>query len=171
MDFEKLYQHSALLRLWLNLFIMIIIIVVVVFNSIIIIIIIHCCRCLHFHHYHPQGVGYAATVMACWLNVYYIVVLSWGLYYFWSSLSTGAAFPPGPQFCISWLFFEEKNSHNLKFFSKIFSQFEFSVKYSPNFDFSDLPWRTCENDWNTPSCRSPYEHKVMITDYYWHYHE
>ena len=36
MDFEKLYQHSALLRLWLNLFIMIIIIVVVVFNSIII---------------------------------------------------------------------------------------------------------------------------------------
>jgi len=59
-----------------------------------------------------KGVGYAATVMACWLNVYYIVVLSWGLYYFWSSLST------------------------------------------------DLPWRTCENDWNTPSCRSPYEHKV-----------
>ena len=93
MDFEKLDQHSALLRLWLNLFIMIIIIVVVVFNSLIIIIIIHCCRCLHFHHYHPQGVGYAATVMACWLNVYYIVVLSWGLYYFWSSLSTGALFP------------------------------------------------------------------------------
>ena len=28
---------------------------------------------------------------------------------------------------------------------------------------ADLPWRTCENDWNTPSCRSPYEHKVMIT--------
>ena len=36
-----------------------------------------------------QGVGYAATVMACWLNVYYIVVLSWGLYYFWSSLQAG----------------------------------------------------------------------------------
>ena len=135
MDFEKLYQHSALLRLWLNLFIMIIIIVVVVFNSIIIIIIIHCCRCLHFHHYHPQGVGYAATVMACWLNVYYIVVLSWGLYYFWSSLSTGAAFPPGPQFCISWLFFEEKNSHNLKIFSKIFLQFEFSSKIFSQFEF------------------------------------
>lgn len=33
--------------------------------------------------------GYAATVMACWLNVYYIVVLSWGLYYFWSSLGSG----------------------------------------------------------------------------------
>ena len=27
---------------------------------------------------------------------------------------------------------------------------------------ADLPWRTCENDWNTPSCRSPYEHKVMV---------
>jgi hypothetical protein len=34
-------------------------------------------------------VGYAAAVMACWLNVYYIVVLAWGLYYFYESLSSG----------------------------------------------------------------------------------
>ena len=27
---------------------------------------------------------------------------------------------------------------------------------------ADLPWRTCENDWNTPTCRSPYEHKVIM---------
>ncbi len=33
--------------------------------------------------------GYAAAVMACWLNVYYIVVLAWGLYYFYESLSSG----------------------------------------------------------------------------------
>ncbi len=36
-----------------------------------------------------QGVGYAAAVMACWLNVYYIVVLAWGLYYFYESLASG----------------------------------------------------------------------------------
>jgi len=56
-----------------------------------------------------KGVGYAAAVMACWLNVYYIVVLSWGLYYFYSSLT------------------------------------------------SELPWRECNNEWNTETCRNPYE--------------
>ena len=33
--------------------------------------------------------------------------------------------------------------------------------------FADLPWRTCENDWNTPTCRSPYEHKVMMQWWQW----
>lgn len=56
-----------------------------------------------------KGVGIAAVVMACWLNVYYIVVLAWGLFYFWESLQ------------------------------------------------STLPWGTCENDWNTETCRNPYE--------------
>jgi len=56
-----------------------------------------------------KGVGIAAAVMACWLNVYYIVVLSWGLYYFYSSMT------------------------------------------------ADLPWKDCSHDWNTESCRNPYE--------------
>jgi len=56
-----------------------------------------------------KGVGIAAAVMACWLNIYYIVVLSWGLFYFWESLA------------------------------------------------ADLPWRTCNNAWNTETCRNPYD--------------
>ena len=37
----------------------------------------------------------------------------------------------------------------------------FDDHFCPYFWYADLPWRTCENDWNTPSCRSPYEHKVI----------
>lgn len=33
-----------------------------------------------------KGIGYAAAVMSCWMNVYYIVILAWALFYFFMSL-------------------------------------------------------------------------------------
>ena len=33
-----------------------------------------------------KRVGYAAAIMAFWLNSYYIVVLAWSLYYLWLSI-------------------------------------------------------------------------------------
>lgn len=56
-----------------------------------------------------KGVGYAAAVMSCWMNIYYIVILAWAVFYF----------------CMSFR--------------------------------ADVPWRNCNNYWNTNNCVNPYE--------------
>lgn len=35
-----------------------------------------------------KGIGYAAVIMSFWLNIYYIVVICWALFYFFMSLSS-----------------------------------------------------------------------------------
>ncbi|XP_063704030.1 sodium- and chloride-dependent GABA transporter 1 [Culicoides brevitarsis] len=61
-----------------------------------------------------KGIGYAAAVMSCWMNVYYIVILAWAIFYFFMSLR------------------------------------------------SDVPWRNCDNYWNTAACVNPYARKDLL---------
>uniref|UniRef100_A0A1A9WQD1 Transporter n=1 Tax=Glossina brevipalpis TaxID=37001 RepID=A0A1A9WQD1_9MUSC len=61
-----------------------------------------------------KGIGYAAAVMSCWMNVYYIVILAWAVFYFFMSMR------------------------------------------------SDVPWRSCNNSWNTASCVNPYSRKDLL---------
>ncbi|XP_072402051.1 sodium- and chloride-dependent GABA transporter 1 [Diabrotica undecimpunctata] len=60
-----------------------------------------------------KGIGYAAAVMSCWMNIYYIVILAWAIFYFFMSLR------------------------------------------------ADVPWRTCNNYWNTRFCINPYDRKSL----------
>ncbi|XP_050357080.1 sodium- and chloride-dependent GABA transporter 1 [Nymphalis io] len=60
-----------------------------------------------------KGIGYAAAVMSCWMNVYYIVILAWAIFYFFMSMR------------------------------------------------ADVPWRSCDNYWNTDTCVNPYDRKNL----------
>lgn len=57
-----------------------------------------CCRCywhvgidyfFYLSNVQRIGIGYAAAVMSCWMNVYYIVILAWAIFYFFMSLRSG----------------------------------------------------------------------------------
>lgn len=60
-----------------------------------------------------KGIGYAAAVMSCWMNVYYIVILAWAVFYLFMSMRP------------------------------------------------DVPWRNCDNYWNTYKCVNPYLRKQI----------
>lgn len=84
------------------------------------------------------GIGYAAAVMSCWMNVYYIVILAWAVFYFFMSLRSGNPI----DLIITFVRFNYLRKK--RFWKSI-----------------DVPWRTCNNYWNTKSCVNPYDRNAL----------
>jgi len=65
-------------------------------------------------HVYISGIGFAICIVATYVSWYYNTIISWALYYFFSSMR------------------------------------------------SEVPWKTCNNSWNTPNCKDFDQRRLLF---------
>lgn len=99
----------------------------------------------------PLGVGLAAAVLSFWLNIYYIVIISWAIYYLYNSFTTVSIT-------------QQAQTRGLETAATHIQ--DIRVRHCPTgenkagegnkaanvFVFQELPWSSCNNPWNTDKC-------------------
>lgn len=133
----------------------------------------------YLYDYERVGIGYAAAVMSCWMNVYYIVILAWAVFYFFMSLRSGKNWQIPLQINVIVVEYTNLHAHKVSLYCMscdyvilMLIQFNLCLFFCIPIHYisislrfvvvTDVPWRTCNNFWNTRTCVNPYERKELV---------
>lgn len=113
-------------------------------------------------HFCVTGVGLAAAVLSFYLNIYYIVIISWAIYYLYNSFTSVSTAPCchvthkaacNNKASLEAARFQYENVTGKSVWKKIFPK---TVNLILFFFLQDLPWSSCNNPWNTEKCYTNY---------------
>lgn len=104
--------------------------------------------------------GLAAAVLSFWLNIYYIVIISWAIYYLYNSFTTVSITQQAQARGL------ETAASSIQDIRALHSHTGEKKAGEANkavnvFVFQELPWSSCNNPWNTDKCYT--NHSIVDT--------
>ncbi|XP_025107940.1 sodium- and chloride-dependent GABA transporter 1-like [Pomacea canaliculata] len=105
-----------------------------------------------------KGVGYAATIMAAWLNTYYIIVLAWAVFYLCSSFVSVLPWASCGNFWNTEACLSEYDRHKLPvkcYNGSSYLEFNVTKEFNASYIFEKYKDYTCSQEYDPNRFSSP----------------